>query len=478
MKIKYIAASLALCAASAAMGQGAPRSAYFMDGYSYRHELNAAFLGDHNYVSIPGLANINIGLYSSVGVENFLFKNSVYNPSSPYKLTTFMSPNVPADVFLNGLSDNNHINLNTDLTLLSAGFKAFGGFNTITIGAHADAGLNLPKDLFRFMKLGQQGPDTRYSFENLDIQANSYAEIALGHGRKINDKLTVGAKVKFLLGIENVTAHLDRMDVRLSDEQWLIDAQANVKIAAGTGLYVPTKQEAGSEIKRPGEESLIEWNDVKYDNFGLSGFGLGIDLGATYQLLPDLQVSAAVNDLGFIGWKHAVTGRTADTSWTFEGFQNIAVSKDEPNYEENKLGQQLDNMWDDLQDAILIHREAVDQSYNRALHATLHLGAEYTTPFYRGLTGGFLFSNYFGGCQSWTEGRFYANLKPAKWFDCTVNYAASTYGSSFGWMINFHPRGFNFFLGSDHQFFSITPQGVPVGKATAAFTLGMNITFN
>lgn len=48
-----------------------------------------------------------------------------------------------------------------------------------------------------------------------------------------------------------------------------------------------------------------------------------------------------------------------------------------------------------------------------------------------------------------------------KWFDATVNYGASTYGSSFGWMINFHPKGFNFFIGSDHQFFSVTPQFVP-----------------
>ncbi len=474
---KAILCAAACACAMGASAQAAPRSAYFMDGYTYRHELNAAFMGERNYISIPALANIDVALFSGVGVNDFLFKNSEYNPGSPYKLTSFMSPNVPADVFLNGLHNNNHINLNFDLTILSAGFKAWGGFNTISIGAHADAGVNLPKDLFRFMKLGQTGPDTRYNFKDIDINASAMAEIALGHSRRITDKLTAGAKLKVLLGVGNVNGHINNMDVRMSDEQWLVSADGEIKMAAGSGLYVPTKLEAGSTIDKPSEADLIEWNDIDYDSFGLSGFGLGIDLGATYQLLPELQLSAAVNDLGFMSWSHGVTGRTGLDAWTFEGFQNVAISSDQPGYEENKLSEQLDNIWDDVQDAILIHRTGQDEGYTKALHATIHLGAEYTMPFYRGLTGGFLFSTYIAGCQSWTEGRFYANCKPTKWFDCTVNYGASTYGSSFGWMLNFHPKGFNFFIGSDHQFFKVTPQFLPVGNATASINLGFNVTF-
>lgn len=477
--LKYIVLGIAVGMACGASAQeSAPRSAYFMDGYSYRHELNPAFLGEHDYVSVPVLANLDINLFSNVGVNTFLFKNSEYNPGSPYKLTTFMSPNVPADVFLNGLSSNNRINFDTDITILSAGFKAFGGFNTITIGAHAEAGLNLPKDFFRFMKVGQSGNESRYNFKDIHVGASAMAEIALGHGRKITDKLTAGAKLKFLLGIGNVNAHINNMDVVLSDKQWLINADAEVKMAAGTGLYVPTKQEAGSEIKRPGEANLIEWNDIEYNSFGMSGFGMGLDLGATYQLLPELQLSAALNDLGFISWNHATIGRSTGDTWTFDGFRNIAVMEAQPGYEENKIDEQLDRIWDDLQDAVLINRESTDGSYTTALHATLHLGAEYTMPFYKGLTGGFLFTQYFAGFQSATEGRFYANVKPTKWFDCTVNYGASTFGSSFGWMINFHPRGFNFFIGSDHQFFKVTPQFLPVGNASASINLGMNITFN
>lgn len=458
--------------AVAASAQEAPRTAYFLDGYTYRHELNPAFAGERNYIAIPALGNYNISLFSSVGVNTFLYPTQA---GSPYKLTTFMSPTVSADEFLGKLSNNNHINANIDMTLFSAGFKAFHGFNTISIGVHSDMGVNLPKDLFRFMKLMQDG-GREYNFKDIRVDANAMAEIALGHSHKINDKLDIGAKVKVLLGVGSMSAHIDDMRVSMAGDSWSIKADGSFEMAAGSGLYVPTKKEAGVSYDNPDQADLIEWGDIEYNNFGLGGFGLGVDLGATYQLLPDLQLSAAINDLGFMSWNNAVKGRTG-TEWKFNGFKDIAIDSDQPNYEENKLDKQLDNLWDDLEDLVNFHREDTDGAYSKALHATIHLGAEYRMPFYKGLTGGFLFSQYIAGCSSWTEGRFYATVKPAKWFDATINYGASTYGSSFGWMLNFHPKGFNFFLGSDHQFFKLTPQFVPVGNACASLNLGFNVTF-
>lgn len=466
-----IAAAGAIISASA---QEASRSAYFLDGYTFRHELNPAFAGEFNYVSMPALANINAGLFSNVGVNTFLYKTPA---GSPYKLTSFMSPTVSADEFLGKLSNVNHINTNVDLTILSAGFRAFKGFNTITIGVHADAGVALPKDFFRFMKLGQTGEDTHYNFSDIKANASARAEVALGHSHKITDKLNIGAKVKVLVGIGNVSAHMTDMDVRMSNDRWLISANGKVEMAAGSGLYVPTKAESGEDYKVPADADLIDWGGIDYENFGVAGYGLGFDLGATYQLLPDLQLSAAVADLGFMTWKHAYIGRTGGGTWEFDGFHDIAVDENDPAYDDNKLGEQLDRTWDQLQDVINIHREEVHTNYTKALNATIRLGAEYKMPFYKNLTGAFLFSTYIAGCQSWTEGRFYANVKPTKWFDATINYGASNYGSSFGWMLNFHPRGFNFFIGSDHQFFKVTPQYVPVGHATANINLGMSFTF-
>ena len=148
---KKLIISLAACTALSAAAQEAPRTAYFLDGYSYRHELNPAFSGERNYVSIPVLANMNLGVFSNVGVNTFLYKTQ---PGSQYKLTTFMSPTVDANTFPNKLGNNNRINGNFDFTIMSAGFRAFNGYNTISLGVNANMGVNLPKDLFAFMKLG------------------------------------------------------------------------------------------------------------------------------------------------------------------------------------------------------------------------------------------------------------------------------------------------------------------------------------
>ena len=59
------------------------------------------------------------------------------------KLTTFMNSSISNDDFLGKLKDNNRINVNLNMTLLSAGFRAWGGFNTIDVNMRSTTSLNL-----------------------------------------------------------------------------------------------------------------------------------------------------------------------------------------------------------------------------------------------------------------------------------------------------------------------------------------------
>ena len=471
---KYIFAAAIAFGAFGLNAQEASRSGYFLEGYNFRHQLNPAFAPEQNYVSVPALGNFGVGLMSNVGVNTFLYKM----PNGD--LTTFMNSTVGADEFIGKLKNNNKITANINLALLSDGFRAFNGYNTVTLSVRSDVGVNLPKDLLRFMKLGQTGPDTRYDFSDIRINANAYAEIALGHQRKITDELNVGGKVKFLIGAGNADAHIKNMSVAMGYDKWQVQAEGQLNIAAGSGLRVPTNYESGKDLDKPAEYNQIDYDGINYDKFGLSGFGMAFDLGATYDMhkfVDGLTLSAALLDLGFISWNNNTHAATPNTTWSFDGFHNIALDDDQPDFDDNKLDQQLDDMWDGLKDCANFQIESNGGSRTAALAATFSLGAEYRMPFYNKLTGGFLFTQRFAGCFSWTEGRFSANYNPTKWFDMSVNYAASTFGSSLGWMLNFHPSGYTFFIGSDHQFFNITPQGIPVGKATMQLNLGMSITF-
>lgn len=350
----------------------------------------------------------------------------------------------------------------------------------MALSVRSEVGVNLPKDLFTFMKVGQTGPDTRYDFGDLRLKARAYAELAFGHQRRITDDLSAGARVKFLLGAGSADARIKSMSVAMGYDKWQVSADGQLDLAAGSGLKVPTNLESGKHLDKPAMNDQIDYDGIDYDSFGLSGFGLGFDLGATcdmHRLLPGLTLSAALTDIGFISWNHNVSAVTPGSTWTFDGFQNIALDSDQPGYEHNKLSRQFDDMWDDMKDCINFERKDIDGTRATALNATFTLGAEYEMPFYRKLSGGFLFTHRFAGCFSWTEGRFSANCRPLPWMGLAVNYAASTFGSSMGWMIDFHPRGFTFFIGSDHQFFRITPQVFPVGKASMNINVGMSVTF-
>lgn len=335
--------------------------------------------------------------------------------------------------------------------------------------------LNLPRGLFEFMKQGMNSSNSVYEMDDLGISSNNYAEIALGHSRQINDKLNVGGKLKFLLGLGNVNIKMTDMKVQMAEDKWMVQANGEMNTSV-KGLTIPTKEESGKEIKNPSERDLVDWDNIDLDSPGLSGFGMAIDLGATYKLREDLTLSAAILDLGFISWSNTIKAKTSNTPWEFNGFQNIAMGSDDADGDK-PLEDQLEDLGNDIENYASFHRTETGSSSTRALGATLNIGADYVFPLYDKLHFGFLSSTRINGKYSWSEGRISANVTPVKWFDAGVNYGISSFGSSFGWILNFHPCGFNFFVGMDHLMTKVTPQYIPVGKLNTNVSVGFNVTF-
>lgn len=454
-----------LASTTVAVAQNTLQSSYFLEGSSYRHRLNPAFAAERSYFSFPILGNLNLGTQGNVGVSNFLY------PTSDGNLTTFMSPNVDKGGFLDGLKDRNRINLNMDLTVLSFGFRAFGGFNTIELNSRTAIKMNLPKDLFAFMKDGMATNGKEYVIDDMGMSANSYMELALGHSHRVNSRLTIGAKAKILLGLAQADVTMNNMRVRLSENLWEVRADAEMNVAL-KGFKLPTKGELGT-ADTPDQRDEIEWDETDFDTPGLSGGGLAFDLGATYQVLDDLEVSLAVLDFGFMRWNSAYKAVTPNTPWTFDGFHDIAIDP-EPGSPGKDLDEQLEDLGDQLEDCMNFRMKERDSKRTTMLGATLNIGALYTFPYYRKLKLGFLSTTRINGRYSWSEGRFSANVAPVKVFDASINYAISSFGSSFGWLLNFHARGFNLFVGADHQIFKVTPQYVPVHNLNSSVSFGIN----
>ncbi len=451
--------------------QNSLRSAYFLDGYTYRHQMNPAFASERDYVGMPVLGNLKVGLQSNIGVSDFLYKR----PDG--SLTTFMNNIVSAGEFLDGLKERNRLNVDLDVNIISFGIHKWGGFNTFDLSVKSGTRMNLPKDLFEFAKVGMQNGNSVYDLKDMGVYSNSYAEIALGHSRKIMDKLTVGAKVKFLLGIYNADFHVDDMRLVMSDNKWSVTGSGEFS-SAGI-VDIPTKlknrdfrgEDGTLQTKR---EEVLDFDNIDTGD-AISGFGMAFDFGATYRLREDLELSMALLDLGWISYKNAVQANMATEPWEFDGFTDIPFNSDEAAPGQS-IEDQLDDLGDDLEDLVQMKVQGKER-HTKALGATLNIGSIYTFPYYDKLKFGFLESTRINGQYSWSEGRFSANVAPVKCFDASISYAVSSFGSSFGWMANYHGRGFSIFLGSNHQFFKVTPQCLPVHDANMNISIGINFPF-
>lgn len=427
-------------------------SSYFLKRMPMRHKLNPALINDYGYFSIPMLGNVNIGVQSNLSLKNFIY------PTNDGNLMTFMHQDVSADDFLDKIKNYNSVEMNVDLSVLSFGFFGFKGYNTFDISLRSHTGMYVPEDLFRFMKLGMDDENgSSYHLRNFTMKTDNYVELALGHAHQINDKLTIGAKLKFLAGIANAQAKINRMDITLSEDKWEIMANGQMD-ASVLGASLKTK--ANGEI---------DDFDFDIDKPALSGWGLGTDLGATYKLMDNLTLSAAVVDLGFIRWTKNLRGATRnDESFLFDGFDEIDINDD------SSIDDQWDDIADQLEDMVRFYETDAPSARSTSLRTTLNIGAEYSILNDK-ISFGLLSSTRFSKPKTWTEIVGSANFRPASWFNVAFTGTLSNYGPNWGWVLNLCPRGFNFFIGTDHMVTRVTPQYIPTKNATVNLNFGLNI---
>lgn len=429
-------------------------SAYFTDGYLYRYQLNPAFANEKNFVAIPALGNINIGVNGTLHLKDVL-----YNVNG--KTTTFLNPAVDANQFLNNIGNSNRIGTDIRLNVLSAGFKAFNGYNTITLGVRANVNAKLPRELFSLLKQGVE--NNTYDISNVRANATAWVELGLGHSHQINNQLRVGGTLKFLVGGGNLDAVFNDAQLQLTDNSWNAITNADLHSSV-KGLTYKT------DINDNTGHRYVSGMDV--DGTGINGYGLAFDLGASYRLNQDWMFSLSLLDLGFISWKNDMLASTNGTQKFESNLYTFNVEDDAPN--------SFDNEWDKIKDDVSALYELNDMGdqggRTTALGATLNVAAEYTFPYYRKLTFGGLVTTRIQGNFSWCEARISANVAPVKIFSAGVNMGMGTFGCSFGWILNLHCPGYNLFLATDHTPGKLAKQGAPL-SSNANISLGMNVQF-
>ena len=442
-------------------------SAYFTGDYKYRHDLNPAYGNEQNYISWPALGNLNVSTHGNFGYGDVVMNNPMFGKGSDKKMTTFLNPYISSSDALSGFSKgNNRISGNVDITILSAGFKAFGGYNTIELGARTSFGMSLPYELFEFAK---NTGNKSYDIGDVTANATAFAQLAFGHSHQIGDKLRIGAKVKFLFGGARADMKMENLKADLTaDDKWTVTGKATANVSMKGFTYLESEE----EYNDPQRGTYRKVDDIDIDGAGLGGFGMAFDLGGIYKINRDWTVSAAVVDLGFINWSNNMQATNRSQSFIFNGFHDTAVKSDHT----NSLDNQADKYGDQIADFANLSDEGDQGSRSTGFGATVNVGCEYTLPVYRKLTFGLLSSTRINGDHTWTEGRLSANVAPLKWLDGGINVAVNSYTASMGWVLNIHPKGQNFFIGMDHLLGKTSKEFIPL-SSNASVCVGFNVAW-
>ena len=326
-------------------------------------------------ISNPALMpNNDLYISFGLGMFGFNFNTSGFCYHDIINRHPVYSDSLRVDIrgFADKLKDNNYLSFGFDKNILGFGFRQGKNHFSFDMYVSSDFRFNFSKDVFDFALYGTDVPggETKL-FDGKLLEMTTYLANSFGYAREINDKLTVGGRVKLLFGMADI--HTKKSDVRLkyndSDE-----------IAAQCDVDIYTSNIVGSFIMNSlfDEDSETEFNageasDITSGMF--SNVGLAFDLGAAYKINNEMEVSLSVSDMGFINWKSNVSEVKTMNPGKVVRFEGVESCIDSIG---TAITDYLDDITDSLKNAFDIH--AVDMnSYTRATPVKVNAG--YTWKF-------------------------------------------------------------------------------------------------
>jgi hypothetical protein len=446
------------------------RTSYFMDKYANRHQRNPAMSPAIGYVNFPALGHLHLGLQSNMKLSDYLYPVK----SKDGQLMTFMHQDISSKQFLRRIGRlGETLNLDGNFNILGFGFYTkHNRFWSFDMNMKANAGINIPKDVFAFLKKLDLGENGGFNWKNLNAAGRGYLELAIGHARDIEilgHDFRMGAKVKLLNGLGDFRLKTDDFSVHTSGAKWTGNADASV--SALGGLVIFTEDEEGKFTAEIPEFEIAN----------IINLGAAVDLGAVYNMdklfelipfLPPLKgftASLGITDLGFIRYKKSSEATFSKDVW-FDGAKIYRDTNNSIVADVDYFLEQFDDIAKNLQTT------GEGGKISRGLRTTTNLGLEYSFMNNK-MSAGLLYSTHWGLPRRFNELTLSYNLRPVRWYSLSLSTSIwNGFFRSAGWAMNFTPRYFaNFFIGMDYVPIAYTPQYVPIHNANFNFNFGMSI---
>ncbi|MBP3425356.1 MAG: hypothetical protein J6K81_01330 [Rikenellaceae bacterium] len=500
MKTFFKTTILAVLLTCVSLGASAQiKTSYFMEGSTFRYDMNPALTPQRGYLKLPGLSMVGVDLSNTLlSLDRFL-----YNKNG--ETVTFMHSSVTTEEFLKKLNKDNSLGFDVNVPLFGVadyGKRCFWSFDW---NVRVMGGVNVPRDLFKLLK--SFGSDVNLG--NLRVDANAYSQAALGFAFPIGKHVTFGFKVKGLWGLAHATVNFDDIGLSMNKDVANLTAHgyvdANIpgivfngigkkgdkfNVDLGIGGDKDEKSTRESASAGSGEEGgnsidlkklyTTTFNDIPGTIKNVKNGGVAFDLGVKVSLLKDhLRLSASVVDLGWIWW-NKTNGASVETSKIQMSFDGVNLS-DMINGKELDVNQVLTHNLNEL----TVTNRGADGMVSR-MATQFNVGVEYA--FLRNhISVGLLSHNKFYESHTYSELTASLNFRPGKRFSATFSHSFLNSGlSSMGFAINVHGRGFNLFLGTDYIPFRFGTElkmedmgfGIPIPTDTFGLSFHGGISFS
>ncbi len=395
---------------------------YFLENAPVRHYLNPAFQPLSGfYLGFPVLG------YTQFGVGN-----------NSFTLSSLATPKL--DVF-QSLKQTTNLHSDIQFNILDFGFRNKDAYWSFGITEKVNIQVGLPKHLFELMMFGAarevngevQYENNIFDLKTLSLGAQAYTEAALGYSKLLNEKWSVGAKLKFLYGTGNLSARFDNFELVTGVDQWRIKANGILNISS------PIK------IKIVDDSLSYSLPSAVTDYAKPYGMGGAIDLGFTYKPLSFLTIGLAMNDLGFIRWNKNVNQIGFGMDYTFNGVDTLTTNDLFNGINTNALVDTIASNFNKAKD-INNDTKAYFTNISPRINASAEIGI-----LKNSISLGLLSSTQIINSIVYQDITTSLNLRPINWFNLALSYSlfngrTSNIGAGIGMRIGM----FNTFVTADY----------------------------
>jgi hypothetical protein len=209
------------------------------------------------------------------------------------------------------LSADDYIQIHSQIEILNTGYQ-LNKRDYLSVGFYTelDAYGSIPKDALVLLRDGNRTHINKFFLlSQISFKAEAIGVLHAGISRKINQKFTAGARMKIYSGIFNTTStsNTGSFTTRLSQNNEYSHSLNNINATVfSSGFYDKN-------------DKSINPSDLVGRAFLSGNIGLGFDVGFTYQLDNQTEITASLLDVGFISYSKDVLNSRIEGDYVFSG---------------------------------------------------------------------------------------------------------------------------------------------------------------